>query len=345
MAKLLREGLRTGIWSEWLPGERSLCARLHVSRPTVRAALNELRREGLIEVAHGRRSRIVRRQSASRRRAGSKVVCMLSPVPLAAVRPFVIFLVDEIRQHLAEAGCRLEVEASSRFYTQRPYKALESLIHEKSAACWVLFLATFQMQAWFADRGLPVVVDGSLHLGIHLPSVDLDYRAACRHAGGTLLAKGHRHIALLIENIRRAGDEESKTGFLESAQAMPGVSPQLTLAEHNGTVPAICAKVDTLLRLASPPTAFLVANSAHVLTVIGHLLRNQIRLPDNLALISRDDDPFLNYIVPTVARYSCSPVHFAGKVSRLILQLARGETVPHKRVLLMPNLIKGETLG
>ena len=345
VVRVLRNGLRSGIWCDWLPGERSLCERLHVSRPTIRDALSELRREGLIDVAQGRRSRILKRQNGGEQRDVSKVVCMLSPVALHSLRPFVMFLVDETRKCLAEAGYRLEVETGPRYYTQRPHKALESLVHEKSVACWNLFRATSQMQTWFAERGLPVVVDGSSHPGVRLPSVDLDYRATCRHAGGTLLAKGHRHITLLIESIRCAGDEESRIGFLESARAMPSVKPRLTVAEHNGTVAGICAKIDSLMRAPARPTALLVANSMYVLTVMGHLLRTGIHVPGDLAVISRDDDSFLNYSVPTVTRYSCSPAHFANKASHLILQVARGETVPHNRVLLVPELVKGETLG
>jgi LacI family transcriptional regulator len=201
------------------------------------------------------------------------------------------------------------------------------------------------MQTWFADHRLPVVINGSSRPGVQMPSVDLDYRATCRHAGGTLLARGHRHIALLIENIQCAGDEDSRLGFLESAKAIPGIQPRLTVSEHNGSVAGIRAKLDILMKANARPSALLVANSMYVLTVMGHLARSGIRVPGDLALISRDDDSFLDYVVPTVARYCCSPTHFASKTSHLILQVARGDSVARKKVLLVPQLIKGETLG
>src|SRR6266446_5357034 len=94
--KVLRDDLTSGMWSEWLPSERTLCERLRVSRQTIRAALSELRREGLIVVAHGRRSRIVLHNDTEQKRPVSKVVCILSRVPFHMLRPFAMFLVDEI---------------------------------------------------------------------------------------------------------------------------------------------------------------------------------------------------------------------------------------------------------
>src|SRR5207244_3644012 len=103
---------------------------------------------------------------------------------------------------------------------------------------------------------------------------------------------------------------------------------QAIIAEHNGTAAGICARLDSLLNTTPAPDAFLVANSAHVLTVIGHLLRRGIRLPGQVNLISRDDDSFFKYVVPTVARYRYPPALFARKLARIVVQLARGTIVP-----------------
>jgi LacI family transcriptional regulator len=340
----LRKTLKSDLWTDYLPGERVLSLQLHVSRQTLRAALKQLLREGLVQVEPGRRRRIVRDSGSSSARTPSKVVCMLSPLPLHSLRPFDIFLVDNIREHLAEEGFHLELHVSYRYYSKHPFKALESLVHQKPIAAYILFLATLQMQRWFLDRGLPVCVAGSSYPEIQLPAVDVDHRAVCRHAVGTFFSKGCRQIVLLIEEIRRAGDEESRNGFLEAAKQLPG-GRQALIAEHNGTAGGICARLDTLLGTANPPDAFLVANSAHVLTVIGHLLRKRMRLPGQVHLISRDDDSFLKYVVPTVARYRAPPGLFARKLSRIVVQLARGTNVAPRNTLLIPQLIRGETMG
>jgi DNA-binding LacI/PurR family transcriptional regulator len=341
----LRKTLKSDLWSEYLPGERDLSSQLHVSRQTLRAALKQLRREGLVQVEPGRRRRILRHSDPSpQQRPQSKVVCMLSPLPLHSLRPFDIFLVDNIREHLAEEGYQLELHVSHRFYSKHPFKALESLVHQKPIAAYILFLATLQIQRWFLERGLPVCVAGSSYPEIELPAVDIDHRAVCRHAVGTFFSKGCRNIVLLIEDIRRAGDEESRTGFLEAANILHGVPRQAIIAEHDGTSAGICAKLDSLLNAQKPPDAFLVANSAHVLTVIGHLLRQGVRLPGQVHLISRDDDSFFKYVVPTVARYRSPPALFARKLSRIVVQLAHGTNVPARNTLLVPQLIKGETM-
>jgi DNA-binding LacI/PurR family transcriptional regulator len=337
----LRKTLKSDVWSEYLPGERVLSSQLHVSRQTLRAALKQLRREGLVQVEPGRRRRILRHSEAMPPRTQSKVVCMLSPLPLHSLRPFDIFLVDNIREHLAEEGYHLELHVSHRYYSKHPFKALESLVHQKPIAAYILFLATLQIQRWFLERGLPVCVAGSSYPEIELPAVDIDHRAVCRHAVGTFFSKGCRQIVLLIEEIRRAGDEESRIGFLEAANKVPR---QAIIAEHNGTTAGICAKLDSLLNAPTPPDAFLVANSAHVLTVIGHLLRQGIRLPGQVNLISRDDDSFFKYVVPSVARYRYPPALFARKLSRVVVQLAHGANVQAKNTLLVPQLIKGETM-
>lgn len=45
---ILRAAISEGTWGTELPSERDLCKRLHISRPTIRAALEVLERENLV---------------------------------------------------------------------------------------------------------------------------------------------------------------------------------------------------------------------------------------------------------------------------------------------------------
>jgi DNA-binding LacI/PurR family transcriptional regulator len=99
------------------------------------------------------------------------------------------------------------------------------------------------------------------------------------------------------------------------------------------------------LRTAQPVTGLLIAKPAHVVTAISHLLRRGVRLPQDISVISRDDDPLLEHLVPVVSRYHTDPVAFARKISRLVVDLVREGARARHESRLMPVLVRGETLG
>ncbi len=78
---------------------------------------------------------------------------------------------------------------------------------------------------------------------------------------------------------------------------------------------------------------------------MSHLLLQKLNLPREVALISRDDDSFLESIVPTVARYSSNPTIFARKISRMVLEMVRGAALSRTDTRIMPTFIPGQTLG
>jgi len=343
-ADILREQLVAGLWGDVLPGERALCARLQVSRPTLRAALEALRREGWLEVSQGRRRRIRQPERGRRGVPRSTRVGLLTPVPLHRMPPFTMFWVDELRERLGDEGFELALHVSHAPGLARPERWLQRLTAEAPSAAWVLFRTSEPLQQWFDARGLPAVIIGSRFPGIGLPSVDVDYRAACRHAAGVFLARGHRRIALLLPEGGGAGDQASEAGFMEGCRGT-GRDAVATVVRHDESVAGVCRRLDSLLAAAEPATALLVARSAHALTALSHLQRRGVRLPQDVSLISRDDDAFLDVVVPSVARYACDAAAFARRVSRIVLQLARTGSVPTRQTLMMPSFVKGETAG
>lgn len=338
---VLQEGIASGRWEQWLPGEYELSAQLHVSRRTIRAALEELRRKGVVKCRRGKRREL---RAAPRRQPASNRVVLVTPAPLHALNPFAVFLIDCLREHLAESGYLLESRASRVPYRARVPQELKMMAEALRPAGWVLLQSTVQMQQWFADRRLPCVVVGSRYQGIELPAVDTDLAAVCRHAVGQLLTRGHRRLVLLNVEPGAAGEARSEAGFLEAVSQSSAPDVQANVARHDGSIGSICARLDSLMQREQAPTGFIVSRARHMLTVLGHLLNRRFRVPQDVALISRDDDTFLADMIPTVARYSPNPRVFASKVSRVVLDTVEGTAQP-RDYRIMPNFVPGQTLG
>jgi DNA-binding LacI/PurR family transcriptional regulator len=342
---ILRDQIHSGVWARHLPSERELCQELFIGRVTLRAALAQLQREGLVKGGRGRRREVARRKHKVARTSVSRNVVLLTDYPLFAFSPFTMFWIDDLREHLAASGYHLEVCSDPACYIARPTNALAELVERLRPAGWVLARCTAPMQQWFSQRGLPCVVTGSLHKGVALPSVDIDHQAVCRHAAGLLLARGHARLAFLNPSSGLAGDLASEQGFAEGAAKIRQSGGEALIVHHEGTRQSVCNRLKALLQRRPSPTGFLVSDPLHALTTLGYLMCKGLCLPRDAALISRDDDLFLEHSMPAIARYATSPTFYARKVSRLVLELVQSGAGVPRDYRVMPRFVPGETLG
>ncbi len=340
-AESLRKGIRTGLWQEMLPNERSLSEELQVSRSTLRTALKELERGGWIKVQN-RRWHIKKKLSKLDKDPGQRVVGVISTASLTGMSPSALLVLDVIRRTLSQAGFAMKVHADKACYSAKPARALEKLVKQNPSNVWVLLYSKEPLERWFVNKKLPCLVMGSSQPDIPLPSIDADHRAVCHHAGAVLLRKGHRQIALVLPREVFGGDTDSEAGLKDLITNSEGSC--LHVLRHDGSTDHICALLDESLKQKNPPTAFVVARATHALTVFVHLLQLGKRIPEDVAVISRDDDPFMESISPPITRYTNDADRFARRLSSAARQLAETGMLPANAIRLMPEFLPGATV-
>ena len=340
----LRTAIAEGRWRDWLPAERALGEALQVSRSTLRLALEQLAREGVVRAEHGAGHRILASHPL-RSTPPSRDVALLTPEPLERLRPSQTLWIDELRALLAEQGSRLSIVHGRAYGRDEPGPALARLVRQRPHGCWVLLLASAGCQRWFAQRGLPAVVAGTCHEGVDLPYRDIDHRATCRHAAGVLLGRGHRRIALVCPRTRFAGDLESEAGFLEGVGRGGRDDSRGMLCRHAGTPAGLMRALGLLMAGPRRPTGLVVVNAHHSLTVVSGLARLGWRVPEDVSVLSRDDDPFLSFLVPPLARYAAQPREFARSVVRPVKELLAGGPAVVRAAWSMPRFEPGASVA
>lgn len=343
----LRDGIVRGEWRQWLPAERSLCASLQVSRNSLRGALQQLAREGLVRNEAGRGWRLANTPPAATvQMAGGSVVNLLCPEPLSRLRPRQALWIDELRALLAANSCLLRIHHSPQYFRGNPAPALQRLLRQQESSCWILVLSSAECQRWFERHGVPCIAAGSCHEGVNLPSVDIDYRAMCRHAATTMVRLGHRRVALLNGAQGHAGDVASEIGFSEGVVQSGCPDAEGIVVRHaTDSVESVSRSLRRVMERAAPPTALLVTSSYFYLTVTSVLGQMGRSIPEDVSVISRDEDTFLSYLVPEPARYVEDPIQFARKVQRMALRLSQGEPVAGRAMRLIPRLVMGKSLS
>lgn len=343
VASALRDEVRSGNWNQRLPGERLLAERLNVSRKTVRKALSILRAEGVIQTERNRASAVLK-QRGKKSTGPIKSVALLLPEPLEDARPFTVLWVNRLMALLHEAGMQLEIVSGWKYFGAHAGRSLTRLVNSHPSRCWLLARSHRALQEWFARSGVPCIVAGTTHAGIDLPSVDIDHHALCRHAALAFVRQGHRRVVLFLEKAGHGGDFDSEKGFREGV-AEHGDQVSAVICRPAKGPASVVSELKRLSKMPEPPTGYLLSNSFSYLTVFSHFAQQGRRVPQDVSLISRDEEPFLSHLQPPPTRYAIAPAKLAAAISQAIKRVIERSGTKRFEVRIMPDFVKGASLA
>ncbi|MEV5969478.1 substrate-binding domain-containing protein [Streptomyces sp. NPDC051921] len=343
----LRQGMLDGTWPPGgkLPTERALAAEAGVSVTTVRRAYEDLVALGLVERRQGAGTFAAQRPEDQR--ADRSVIGVLVP-DTAFSYPRVL---HGIEKELAAAGARL-VLACSHYDPGEEDAAVERLL--TAGVHGLLLVPTLHTATDPARRAEEL-------LALPVPAVLVERRLAAYgpgdptehvctdHEGGAydavrhLRGLGHRRLGLVVRSDAPT-TAPIESGFARAIADLGLPTPRHesdTLGEWNPeradrAVAALCA---------AGATAALCFGDREAALVLAAARRAGLRVPEDLALISYDNE-FAD--VAEIPLTAVSPPRFqVGRLAAQILlrRLAEGDATPLHQVQLRPRLVVRASCG
>lgn len=344
VVRVLKQELPLFTRRKWLPGERVLSKRLQVSRTTLRVALARLQSQGLIR-AHPQRGYRITGRLQNQRPEASRLVCYLEESLRDKSDTNRHIICHNIEHGLRLAGYEMKVCMDISLWGRSRHQQLSNLVNAHKAVCWLVRASSFKTQQWFMKQGIPVLVLGSCYPGICLPSLDIDYNAIGRHAAAMLWRLGHRQIGMLTPRTRFAGDIYCEQGFQSVLLQLGKKTISPGIFRHTDSMANVRRILDICFSKKPRPTALLIGQSRHALTVISYLMHKGIGVPRELSLVCRDDDIFLDHLILALARYRVDWNLFANRCVRMVGQLNTAGVLNDSRRYIQARFIRGDTLA
>lgn len=338
-ATILEDLILRGEMPEVFPGENQLSAKLKISRPTLRQAIQLLARRGLVTTSKGRRTRVCLQGKESVREMPA--VCLIIPASMHSSTAVASTTLEEMKFELAASGITWDAVFESQLGGRHPDARLEEITAGRRQTVYILFSPSYPLQLWFAESGLPTLILGSCYEGIELPSIDIDYHAVGWHAAGQLVKNGHSRILFVEPASQPVGVISTERGINEYF-GKAGNADLLVLRKSDDG--KFLMDIEKILRSSNPPTACLSCRAEVTLSVLAAASRIGKCVPRDLSLISRDPHPILEVIEPEITRYVWDGAMIVRKATRLLHGLMRGITPRNHATLIFPEFIEGTTL-
>lgn len=344
----VRRALRRLIDEHFVEGQKfftepQLIERLKVSQATVRRALLDLSRDGLLErrVAKGS---FVRKSN----RDGGKRFTVHGIVP-EWNSEFLMTMLETLSAQCRQHGFEIHLH-----YTHKGDKAADIFraiaVGEGDAGNHgVVLLAneirpTVELYNALSERGIRVVNIDSLIPGYRGPFVGTSNRDVVEIGLDHLTGLGHRAIVFLINEPEEHGNVVERTQMFEQAIAARGLTEARVVhcgvRFFEGSYEAAYRKMPDVMN-AGPVTAIFAMSDPGAWGAIKWLRENGIKVPAQVSVLGFSDDRPSRYMHPALTTIAHPIEEIAARAIQELISTGPSE----EPVFLTPKLIERESTG
>ena len=190
---------------------------------------------------------------------------------------------------------------------------------------------------------IPIILIDRFFKGSHLPYVTTNNYAGGLQATNHLIRNGHRHIACIQGINSSVPNKKRVDGYMDALRKVVCEAMALVTGNEfslqNGYI-----ETKKLLKRHPRPTAIIALSNTIGLGVIKAIREAGMRMPEDISLVSYDNNVYMDYLVPAVTRISQPVEDMARHAVKLLFKSIENKKTLNTQTELSPSLIIRESV-
>lgn len=299
-----------------------------ISPDTVNAVLREARRCNY--------SPSVAAQSLRTRR--SNTIGLLLP---SVANPYFADMASVIITELNSAGYTTIV-VDTMESEQRLSESARSLISRQVDGILAVPCGEKGMDLEMLSAQIPVVLIDRYYEDTSLPYVTTNNYQGGLDATRHLLSRGHTRISC-IQGVQSSMPNKERVRGYVKAMEDEGLAQDIDIIGNEFSVQNGYLETKLLMSRAQRPTAIFALSNTIMLGALKAIREAGLRIPEDVALISFDNNLYMDYMTPSITRIS-QPVEDMAKLAvKILLDKIKGASNCGSQLRLSPMMVAGES--
>lgn len=196
------------------------------------------------------------------------------------------------------------------------------------------------------NREIPVVLIDRYYEASPLPYVTTNNFKGGYDATKILITAGHERIACIQGELDSMPNKERVNGFMKAMEEA-GLTHNARVVGDEFSVQNGYLETKVLMNGSKPPTAIFALSNTILLGALRALRESPLNVPEDVSLISFDDNMYMDYLTPPIFRVG-QPVDNMAKLAVKILcdKLMHPEAAASdSQIRLMPAIVAGSSVA
>lgn len=286
-----------------LPTESELIERFKVSRYTIRRAIGELEDEHFVYRIQGGGMFVQNWHQDWTPEKDRKIIGIITTHIADYIFPNIISGIDRV---ISEEGYSLLIGNTHNKHAKER-KSLLSMLDLHVAGLIVeptqsaMDNPNMDLYREIMANQIPLLFINAVYPELKCPSVTVNDKVAEKKMMEFLFSLGHEST-LGVFQVDDAQGIHRMNGFVEAYQDHPKIAHKssLVMYQSQDSLDTVMKKIDGYLQLPEHPTAIACYNDQLAISVIDHLKRQLVSVPDEISVVGFDNYQMARYMNPSI---------------------------------------------